>query len=359
MTTWCSDPRIRRAALVASFLAAGLALAQWSKRKLGTTQDAAKRRTTPNVARCIFLGSGSSAGTPLLRCLLGSESKCAVCADAISGVSTKNARTPPCLLMVVKSTDGIDKNILMDCGPAFKNQFMTAHQAIGVKTVDAVLLTHSHCDAMLGLNDLREVQNAKLEESGQWSTPTTIPVFGMKETLDEVRSIFPFLFQSGPSRTLVGKLDAHVVQAVCGTVPKEFSVPGIELPFEAIPVWHGENYTCLGFGFGRKDKRLVYISDVSEIPETTMNHLARGGAGTIAVLVLDAMTYDNTRPTHQSVKDALSIVRALKPRRTYLVGMSCRLDHATTNDAISKEPDLPCPVELAYDGLIFDLPLDA
>ena len=124
-------------------------------------------------------------------------------------------------------------------------------------------------------------------------------------------------------------------------------------------VWHGENYTCLGFGFGRKDKRLVYISDVSEIPETTMNHLARGGAGTIAVLVLDAMTYDNTRPTHQSVKDALSIVRALKPRRTYLVGMSCRLDHATTNDAISKEPDLPCPVELAYDGLIFDLPLDA
>ena len=138
--------------------------------------------------------------------------------------------------------------------------------------VDAVLLTHSHCDAMLGLNDLREVrsiywhgngipflleevgvsenklwflsisffflvlemrwcsslpysssvgplepqlrfadlrglpgdslkrtvaivlscflsaqvQNAKLEESGQWSTPTTIPVFGMKETLDEV-----------------------------------------------------------------------------------------------------------------------------------------------------------------------------
>ena len=25
--------------------------------------------------------------------------------------------------------------------------------------VDAVLLTHSHCDAMLGLNDLREVRS--------------------------------------------------------------------------------------------------------------------------------------------------------------------------------------------------------
>ena len=31
-----------------------------------------------------------------------------------------------------------------------------------------------------------QVQHAKLTESGQWSAPTTIPVFGMKETLDEV-----------------------------------------------------------------------------------------------------------------------------------------------------------------------------
>ena len=37
----------------------------------------------------------------------------------------------------------------------------------------------------------------------------------------EVRSIFPFLFQSGPSRTLVGKLDAHEVQAVSSA-----SLPG-------------------------------------------------------------------------------------------------------------------------------------
>ena len=55
--------------------------------------------------------------------------------------------------------------------------------------------------------------------------------------------------------------------------------------------------------------------------------------------------------------DALSLVRQLKPRRAVLMGMSCRLDHNKTNEMIQLEPDLPCPVELSYDGMTFDIAL--
>ena len=51
---------------------------------------------------------------------------------------------------------------------------------------------------------------------------------------------------------------------------------------------------------------------------------------------------------------ALDLVRKIAPRRAYLVGMSCRIEHHEMNAKLAAMADLPCPVELGYDGLIID-----
>ena len=53
----------------------------------------------------------------------------------------------------------------------------------GIKKIDAVLLTHGHADAILGLDDLRS-----------WSAfHGKIPVYLNKECMDVVSRTFPYI----------------------------------------------------------------------------------------------------------------------------------------------------------------------
>lgn len=40
----------------------------------------------------------------------------------------------------------------------------------------------------------------------------------------------------------------------------------------ALPVYHGGDYVCFGFSFGRGTK-VVYLSDLDRIPDTVMTYL--------------------------------------------------------------------------------------
>ena len=66
------------------------------------------------------------------------------------------------------------------------------------------------------------------------------------------------------------------------------------------------------------------------------------------VLILDALRYDE-HPTHFNVDQALDVVDELAPKQTYFTHIAHDLEHESTNVA------LPNGVELAYDGLIFDV----
>ena len=54
---------------------------------------------------------------------------------------------------------------------------------------------------------------------------------------------------------------------------------------------------------------------------------------------------------------ALDLVRKIAPQRAYLVGMSCQIEHYAMNAKLAALTDLPCPVELGYDGLVIDTDL--
>jgi phosphoribosyl 1,2-cyclic phosphodiesterase len=91
-----------------------------------------------------------------------------------------------------------------------------------------------------------------------------------------------------------------------------------------LPVEHGPGYTSLGFAFGEGssdgsgggaggggegDGAFIYISDVSTIYASTLAFLQRTK---IAVLVLDGLLWADRRPSHQTVQEALELVRLLR-----------------------------------------------
>ncbi len=86
--------------------------------------------------RLTFLGTGTSMGVPVIGC------DCPVC----SSPDPRNKRLRTSALLQVAGL-----NLLFDAGLDLRQQALT----IGLKRLDAVLLTHAHADHIAGLDDLR------------------------------------------------------------------------------------------------------------------------------------------------------------------------------------------------------------
>ena len=86
--------------------------------------------------KLIFLGTGTSQGIPVI----GSNHP--VCMSD----NFKDKRLRSSVLISIA-----DKNIVIDCGPDFRQQMLQTNP----KTVDAILFTHEHSDHTNGLDDIR------------------------------------------------------------------------------------------------------------------------------------------------------------------------------------------------------------
>jgi riboflavin kinase/FMN adenylyltransferase len=102
----------------------------------------------------------------------------------------------------------------------------------------------------------------------------------------------------------------------------------------------------LGFRFGRA----AYLTDFSEVPASTRAQLEG-----LDDLIIDALR-DIPHPMHQTVDQALSLIRQLNPRRAWFTHIAHDLPHAETNERLRKVgfPN----VQLAYDGLQFEVQVD-
>ncbi|KAL3689445.1 hypothetical protein R1sor_015754 [Riccia sorocarpa] len=255
----------------------------------------------------IILGSGSSTGVPSPVCLLRpSDPPCPVCHKAMEG--------PP---------------------KANKNY-----------RIDALILTHEHADATLGLDDIRGVQNFSALNDVE-----PMPVFVSQQTMDSLLARFPYLVEkklkAGQEVRRVAQLDWRVIQTSCSTFFEAF---GLEIV--PLPVMHGEDCLSLGFLFGKKH-RVAYISDVSRIPESTERLISADGEfGPVDVLILDTLFKYRRHNTHFCLEDSLATVKRLRPKRAFFVGMTHEFDHERDNLELaewSRRENLS--VQLAYDGM--------
>jgi len=234
---------------------------------------------------------------------------------------------------------------------------------LGADTIDALLLTHGHADAILGMDDLRDLQQLEeVREEGKLigyqlaHGMGAMRILSNRATLERVKETFPYLCNSvdfsrpGVLKRRVAWLEMEEVSDDNAAV----EVAGLQVRF--FPVWHGDTYVSLGFAFGTKPgggHPFVYISDVKEVPPDTMewlNCIAKVG---IDLLVVDALHRKN-HVSHFSLSEALAFLRQLRPKRALLVGMSsCEIgDHDEVNEELAALRESEgLDVQLAHDGM--------
>src|SRR5437764_912819 len=86
----------------------------------------------------LFLGTGTSAGIPMIGC------RCEVCAST----DTRDRRTRPSVVISYGDT-----RVLIDTTPELRLQCV----ANRVERIDAVVFTHAHADHIMGLDDARRI----------------------------------------------------------------------------------------------------------------------------------------------------------------------------------------------------------
>jgi len=264
---------------------------------------------TPAPLKITVLGSGTSMGVPSLAC------HCPVCTSQ----DPHDNRLRPSLLL---SRNG--QNVVIDTTPDFRQQALRA----GIERLDAVLLTHGHADHIMGFDDIRPY-NLRQQ--------TALDVYANKETFEILRRAFAYIFDGKPKLSSIPSVNLREAKA-------PFELLGIT--FTPIPLLHGE-MQVLGFRFGRA----AYLTDFSSIPDSSLALLHD-----LDELILDALR-DIPHPMHQTVDQALALIKKLNPRRAWFTHIAHDLAHAETNERLRSLGY--SNVQLAYDGLQIEVQVDA
>jgi phosphoribosyl 1,2-cyclic phosphate phosphodiesterase len=246
-----------------------------------------------------MLGVGSSAGTPVIGC------RCETCTSD----NPRNKRTR-CSSIITLDTG---ENILIDTGPDIRDQALRE----GLTRVDAVLYTHTHADHLHGIDDLRAFCQIQKQQ---------IPLFAKEDAVAHISQKFGYTLRE----PLIDFWDLPVLSITSIDVP--FKLFGVQIT--PIPIMHGRTQI-----FGYRIGNLVYMTDVSEIPESSFKLL-----GNVDILMIDCLR-EKAHPTHIHLEQSLDYIGRIKAKQSYMIHMTHELEYASLSSKLPKD------VFVGFDGL--------
>lgn len=260
-----------------------------------------------------LMGTGSSGGVPRVGRVWGN------CDPA----EPRNRRRR-CSLLVERTQaqnneDPIKTTVVVDTGADFREQLLSAD----VRSIEGVVLTHSHADHIFGLDDLRQMAI---------NLRRPIDVWLDQPTRAQVMAAFGYCFHqaqgsSYPSFCTEKTLAPHQ--------PFNVEGPGGAITINTLIAEHGD-INALGV----RVNNAVYLPDMKRIsnPES-LQMLAD-----VDVLIVDALRY-KLHPSHMNLEECLAFIETVKPARAILTNMHGDIDYQ------SIKAQLPACVEPGYDGL--------
>ncbi len=255
----------------------------------------------------LFLGTGTSQGVPMIGCT------CPVCSSS----DPRDNRTRSSVFITTP-----ESSFAVDTGPDFRTQILRER----VRSLDAVVYTHSHTDHIMGFDDLRRFCDMQPDH--------TLPIYASPETMADIQRVFRFAFDGTGRFPGYIHPDPHLVEG-----PFHLG----ETLITPLPVPHGR-IRVNGYLFERAGRKLfAYLSDCKAVPEPVREQIAG-----VEVLSLDALRH-RPHPTHMSLDEALETAAAVGARQTWLTHLCHDLGHTET------EKTLPDGIRIAYDGLRINL----
>lgn len=235
-----------------------------------------------------------------------------------------------CSCHVCTSTDKKDKRLrssilvesantrlVIDTTPDFRYQMLRC----AVTHLDAVVFTHPHKDHIAGLDDIRAFN---------YFSKQPMDIYANYLTEEALRRDFYYAFED-KRYPGIPEINLHTI------TDKDFAVGDISV--QPINVWH-LNMPVLGFRLGD----FTYITDANRIDDEEKDKI-RGSK----VIVLNALRKEK-HISHFTLSEAISLVEELNVPQAYFTHISHQLGrHAEVS------LELPKGIELAYDGLQFDV----
>ncbi|MBS1765423.1 MAG: MBL fold metallo-hydrolase [Bacteroidetes bacterium] len=245
-----------------------------------------------------FLGTGTSQGVPVIACT------CAVCLST----DERDKRLRTSIHIEHKGS-----SFVIDSGPDFRQQMLRAK----VKDLTALLFTHEHKDHVAGMDDIRAfnyVLNKKID------------IYCTLRVQEALVREFPYVFHDFKYPG-VPEINLHTVE------DQPFMIEGLQ--FTPIEVIH---YKLPVTAYRIHD--FTYITDANFISDKEKEKI-KGSE----VIVINALRREE-HVSHFNLKEALEVIKELKPAKAYLTHISHQLGK---HEDVQKE--LPDNVFLAYDGL--------
>lgn len=249
------------------------------------------------MPHAIVLGSGTSNGVPTPGRTYSPEFL----------ANAKNHRTRPSIVLC-----GPSGNVLVDCAPELRLQLLRED----IQDIEACLITHTHADHIMGMDDLR---------SFCLKTGLEMPVYTAPRYQEDIRRVFAYAFEDYPPGIWVPRFDLR-------DVPEVLELGGLTI--RTFWVDHGPIPVL-----GLRVNDFAYVTDVNHIPVPALALLTG-----LDTLILDAVRY-RPHPNHFHFDQAIEVALALGARQTYFTHLSDDYDHDLTNAT------MPSSIQLAWDGL--------